>query len=386
MIILFSGILLSGCSVSKMDKKVVFENISSSNLKYVGKEYSSFFTDGKRIFCYEAPKQEELNNNDFVSIDGKSYGRIIKNVDFSKFKIIDNYFAKDDTTVYYNCQPIAESDPKTYKLLSKGYGFGVDKNNVYRLTKKINSADPKTFTSLGDDYSKDKQNVYYLNEKVEGSDPISFFVLSNNYSKDKNNVYYFGKKIFGADPKTFTNLGKEYFKDVNNVYFEGKLVEGMDPKTSSFLGYMYYAKDKNLIYYNGQKIEGSDAKSFRYFGSYIRDKTGIYVERKRINNFDEKTLKYIGFQFYKDKNNIYMNGVVFSSDVDGFQLIDKRSENGNNYYVDVYTKDKGQVYYGSKYLENLDPATIKYFLDNNNNPSVTDGHCTYRMDTLVGCN
>ena len=68
--------------------------------------------------------------------------------------------------------------------------------------------------------SKDFENISYSKETCEYRD----------YGKDKENVYFKNKKIEGADPKSFTMLKQGYYKDKRYIYFNGKRLKDSDSR------------------------------------------------------------------------------------------------------------------------------------------------------------
>lgn len=97
--------------------------------------------------------------------------KILKNVDFNSFVVLNKYYAKDRYHVYYFLANSVNLDFKPEEFI-------------------INGADPKTFEIIDSSYSKDKNHVYIFNRILENADPKTFEVIpGTNRSKDKN--YYF---------------------------------------------------------------------------------------------------------------------------------------------------------------------------------------------------
>ena len=75
--------------------------------------------------------------------------------------------------------------------------YSKDKNNVYSpengWIQRVNGANPKTIKVLNQFYLKDDKTVFFNDKKILGADANSFIALDkeNGYAKDKNGVYYF---------------------------------------------------------------------------------------------------------------------------------------------------------------------------------------------------
>jgi hypothetical protein len=151
-------------------------------------------------------------------------GGKIKNVDARTFEICDNGkhslgkermdnkiyelyvpygFGRDKNNVYYynfNGKPkiVKNALPKTFVSLDDGC-FGYDENSVFCEIWKLNKANPKTWKLIkrGYYYSKDKV-VYYFNRIIKMADVETFEVIETSeelgwamqLAKDKDNYYY----------------------------------------------------------------------------------------------------------------------------------------------------------------------------------------------------
>ena len=233
--------------------------------------------------------------------------------------------------------------------------YGKDKNNLYFLNKKIKGVNPKTFEIVGSNklIIKDDKGVYYLGreevKKIQNADLNTFEEVSKEYYRDKNNIFYYDnydgdvKKVKGADAKTFEVIDSGYAigRDKNAVYDRGKQIKGLDPVTFEDLSGNFY-KDKNGVYYEGMLMKGIDPKSFEPFVNYthVKDKNGIH-------------------HFYQKSNNVVVEKVEISPEIDlkTLQPIENYSE---------YSKDKNNVYYNFKKIEDNDINDVdEYFTDIN---------------------
>jgi len=167
-----------------------------------------------------------------------------------------------------------------------------DINNVVFRCEKISSADSASFVFVESFYFKDKNNIYFVASDrasiIEGADPFSFSTYKSNadYSRDKNFVYLDNKKINGADPNTFTILEPSvhfYSKDNKRVFYYENTVNGADPDTfivvdlpggcqprSSVCWENTYGRDKNYVYRNGEKIEGLQPNNLEQYNNELK--------------------------------------------------------------------------------------------------------------------
>ena len=300
----------------------------------------------------------------------------IENVDLNTFKILNDKYAKDDKSVYFSGNKSFEDiDSKTFEVLPNYYSK--DKNNVYRPINewihKINGANPKTIKVLNEFYSKDDKNVYYDSDKISNADVNSFVVLEadHSYAKDKNAVYYSGEKIKGANPKTFKIIGDGmYSKDDKNVYAAVDIIKDADPQTFRRIPETNYARDKNNLYYyfgdvkNLGKINEKDFKvldnnlvkngnEMYYLGEKVNIKNPEKFEIIR-NDLSSPSLVVYG----KDDKHVYVMTpykeavylkIIKNADKDTFEVM----ENSD------YSKDKNNVYYAGRKLNDISSAGFK---------------------------
>ena len=63
---------------------------------------------------------------------------------------------------------------------------------MYYLKTIIKNSDIKTFRVLNNGYAADKNSLYYDGQTVKGSDPDTFEVLDDNFVRDQNHIYMWG--------------------------------------------------------------------------------------------------------------------------------------------------------------------------------------------------
>lgn len=84
------------------------------------------------------------------------------------------------------------ADPETYILLS--YNFAKDKNAVFMNNQKITNVDHRTFEIINDYFSKDNDSIYFYQYqkplKVVKGNPSKTDVISSSIIKDDQYVYW----------------------------------------------------------------------------------------------------------------------------------------------------------------------------------------------------
>ncbi len=251
----------------------------------------------------------------------------LQNCDAESFKSLDYGYATDKSSAWFNGSPFVVSDVESLQVLD--LQFVKDKNHVYLQCKQIPHIHSPTFERINTNYAKDHQQYYFIqSDQVEYTlKPIhcnyaTYQLLENYFSKDQEHVFYHGEIIKGSAPSSFQIIGAPYSKDVSHVYYENKIITNADPNTFELFkenelssGGYYYAKDKNHIYLNNINFEGIDAGSFKILNEkYCSDKNGIYYNMKKVKNADASTFKifphYIGNADAEDKNHRYGDGKV----------------------------------------------------------------------------
>lgn len=234
-----------------------------------------------------------------------------KNVDGETYEIIDAWYAKDASSIYFDhFQKIEEThensfipDPKTFRSL--GNGFGTDGKHVFGLQgKALPDIDAQT-VSLEGSYLKDKDGVWYKGTcLLSGVKPEAF--QGGDYGIYKDVVYWGCDVLKGADAETFhradngynvtgADLVREYFyADKNHVYYSGV------PLQDSFDG-MTFLMITNVL--------GKDKKGVYDFSSMIYDSDSATHEAiTRIKSADPETIVGLSPVYAKDKKAIYCGG------------------------------------------------------------------------------
>ncbi len=266
-----------------------------------------------------------------------SYKKFSK--DYKLIDACDNFWAegsyyKKGNQVYYSPEygtfnVIKEAKVKSFRCED---GIAKDDYNIYYLGNKVEAVNHSNFKSIGKFYCTDNENVYFKNKYAE------------NHMLTEVKV---GKSI------NFQLIGDStsyYIKNDSSVYYYGKVLPDADPNSFEMLEYGY-SHDKNYAYYNGEKIEGLKGESFKVIKDCYLGSDGILLcnGNKKLEHSDAATFKAIECGYYKDKNNVYLNGgIIQGVDVNSFEILSWG-----------YTKDKNAVYCDLKLIEGADPVSFE---------------------------
>ena len=237
----------------------------------------------------------------------------IANADVRSVEVLDRYYLKDKSNVYYKYRPIRNADVKSIKMVSpKDHIFAIDKNMLYYEGHAFRNIDIKSLQFFGESCSpilRDKNHVYstfdldyivehdYIIPPIEGIDPDKYQCLNAFYGVDDSLAYYKGKPIQGSDAKTFSLL-EDYAKDTNSVYCQGLKIKGMDAATLSQIDGGGYFKDENHVYYGLNTIENSDGYVVLYSGRIVKGADPLTFEMIKGEKID----------YAKDKSRYFWGG------------------------------------------------------------------------------
>lgn len=127
--------------------------------------------------------------NDIVSYKGS-----IINADPKSFEYLSCHYGKDNRQAYKGNEPITGSHPESFEIIN--WQWQRDKNLYYHKGNVMDNIDYKSFEILIANYSKDKFNVYFYDKIVENADTHTFAVNEiTHIGTDKNNSYKLGKKL-----------------------------------------------------------------------------------------------------------------------------------------------------------------------------------------------
>jgi hypothetical protein len=247
--------------------------------------------------------------------------------------------------IYYNHALIDGADPGSFTVLA--YDHAKDLNRVYYQGKRVEGIDSATFEFMKDlHYAKDRVHVYFCMyqpcQMLEGLDAETYQILENKfYSKDKNAAYYTGRKIEGADPRSFSVLANKFSMDKSSVFFMTKKIESADPQSFSLIR-DDYSKDAKYHYIGDKKIPGIDQDSFFFLNDYFaKDGARAYYcisdGCDAINGADAHTFKALSFAYAKDSNSVYYrNSLLPDASPETFVVLEDRyGKDGVNFLAGI---------------------------------------------------
>lgn len=224
--------------------------------------------------------------------------------------------------------------------------LSIQNDTVFFDDQIIEGADPQTFSSISNYYSKDKSAIYfhdfyrnaqdyYLTKtyqiaKLEGVDSSHFEVIGDHYASDQKSVFYQGLKLENADVATFRQVDKKFYADRFRVYFFGEPIKQANGETFHSLGHNYYADDK-LVW--------------------------VFPQIQPLSIPVKDTIMALGVYYLKGANHVYFidgnkekNVRVISDVAKHFEVIDDEFKYGR---TDEF------VYYKDSILIGADPKTFK---------------------------
>ncbi len=210
-----------------------------------------------------------------TSVFFKDY--IIENADIPTFEPLDAHYAKDKFTVYY-CKVerdaqayyltkrnvifrMKDADVTSFKLMNGGLdGYAVDKKQAYFNGEAFVVEDVQTLQQIDGRFVKDQYHVYFDQSPIKMANPVSFEILNSYYAKDDKRFFYYGKPY-------------EFYNGIHEIPCEVASFELLDYP---------YSKDHASVFYYYSKLSKADSKSFKALGSHFsKDKNYVFF---RVGN------------------------------------------------------------------------------------------------------
>ena len=214
------------------------------NDKY-SKDHQSVYYDGVNLKGVDAPSFNILSA--YFTLDRNAayyFNKPVYNSTPETFEILHNSFAKDGQFVYFEQRRIVGETPEEWTVSkaeerSKRYLWQplvindrelliVPSEEVNSITHHFDAYKGQVFTDQGrlsdtrpQDIKVDNQHniytlikgrVFYANDEISNADPDSFESVSEDFSRDKNNVFWREHHVADADPKSFTLTHRLYAK------------------------------------------------------------------------------------------------------------------------------------------------------------------------------
>jgi len=172
--------------------------------------------------------------------DGQSvyYGtQRLQGVDAKTFTPIGHCWAKDRKHVFQHNRLVQGADASTFRPLYATQGddctFGVDKQHIVIGNEIFLACDASSLHLIkyAPTWQADKQCLYYEGRKIQQADPATFTAILTKdkvftgFAKDKNQVYYMGKVVKHADSGSFRVASPMCVRDNHHFYaLDGKVV------------------------------------------------------------------------------------------------------------------------------------------------------------------
>jgi|GEM_PF-3451928 len=136
--------------------------------------------------------------------------------------------------------------------------------------------------------------------EVQGADAASFKQLSDpRFGRDKNHVYMASGVIAGADPATFQMMNdlnvlgmSRYAKDKDHMFLEGSIIPGADPATFKRLKF-YYAIDRQQVYYDGLPFTTNTNTFVLLDEYYAQDSSDVYLMGEPLGVCSVKKFEFV---------------------------------------------------------------------------------------------
>lgn len=234
----------------------VVEGADSASFKVTAENYGEdkqLQFSGDECIEYNTQSGAVIMLNDVYSIaDGKVYadGKWISDADSASLQLFSDEIAIDQQSVFFRGQKIPSLSPNYLHLIEKPPSDDMDDSLYFYLADNLNA------------YCVIDQGPIVIS--LSGVNVTALKVLNTFYVKDDQFVYRIGKKIRTADAKTFEVIGASmaYSRDHKSVFFYGKKITGADPDNFKLLKGTYYSQDNRQIYWRGNVMKDADFNSF----------------------------------------------------------------------------------------------------------------------------
>ena len=221
---------------------------------------------------------------DFATAGDRVFYRAmpIDGADAGTFAVLSEHYAKDRASAYYadthrqgqeyflvkhtRVRRIEGADAATFQPL--GYGHARDRVRGYYHQKAIAGSDGASFVALDDNYSKDASHVFYSDIDPR-SQPIAIR----------------SRTLASAQPRSFTVLGDGYAADSTRGWFKGEPLRDATPPLEVLE--VGYARTATRVFYFGSPVPAADAATFQAnalgaSGTDASDARGPFYEGKRV--------------------------------------------------------------------------------------------------------
>lgn len=184
------------------------------------------------------------------------------------------------------------ADNDSFAIIKGGeYLYGKDNYNVYFKNEIIPGADPKTFRLIEKGYAVDYKRAYFYKDSISNSSSTGFIVIDSYYSKDNKDVYFEDKPMNVCSVDNFRLLYEDENKwnrwSTDGCCYFKKMFKVPTLDYENLITYKNYdvSKDRYYVYYQDRKIKASSNEEWI----------------KYTDTIDTQSFKVLGFNHYIDK-------------------------------------------------------------------------------------
>jgi hypothetical protein len=244
---------------------------------------SEFF----EVIFDEIPGNDCYNGNIWAKDKSNVWlkNKVLKGINPRKFKVLENGYSKDENYVYYYDKPLNDAEPAEFKVL--GWFFAKTKSNIWFNGKPVYGVDNvNSFQVIDNYFSKDNHTVYFnrdtVLEKIPESNPLSFKCIDNDkayrlqalkWYADKNKIYVIDTEkipdsedflmIIQTSPDSFQILPQKYYsRDSAFVYYKNTVIQNANVNSFITLG-NDYSVDSKFVFYKNKPLKGVEINSFK---------------------------------------------------------------------------------------------------------------------------
>jgi hypothetical protein len=258
--------------------------------------------------------------------------------DADAFRVLDDNYGLDSSTVYLENRAIPGSDPASFALVENGTYFACDRHRLYVKDGShffhFDGIDTDSLVANGP-YVSDRDHLFhhdgalsFANDaketatvqhslhgehdmllkdwfvshhcdivgwwhpdykfKLDEAEPIAgnwfrtrdavFFLEFDKSMRGTTQVFYL---VRGAAPDGFEPLDDVHGRDAGGVYCRWRRVDGADPESFAALGGLF-GRDRSAVYFNGYSVKDADPGSFAMFPTlraYAKDGRRVYARQ-----------------------------------------------------------------------------------------------------------
>ena len=296
-------------------------------------------------------------NSGYLISDGKvfCYGELIEGADPESFSYLLGAYAMDKTHLYYYID-VKIPRETTPAALPNGNDRYIRHGKQILYNGVVISQQADEFKIIDDEYAIDSTSVYSHGEIVEGMVAEDFTVISPYYRKDKNQAYYFNTPIPESDPNTFKVFNDDISKDQNNLYYNGYIVANkklseVTRSVANELKKIWKWKSLHLEATTVILVPSDDIE--RITNDFYAYDNEVYGRNKKLADIKPADIIFLDQNegvYVRIADEIFYHGnLIIGADAETFTVISDR-----------FSKDAKHVYWSEYKVVDADPVTFKY--------------------------